>query len=60
MIRLLEKGPRSLTFTVTLFPLVRLSTRTYVPNLSVLWAQVKAVLSYTSPLAVFLPWRESA
>lgn len=51
------KGPRSLMRTITLRPFRRLVTRTFVPNLKLLWAAVMAFGFMRSPDAVLFPGR---
>lgn len=55
MMRPRTKGPRSLIVTTTEFPVLRLVTRTLVPNGSDRCAAVKAAGLSRAPLAVLLP-----
>src|SRR3954454_14265182 len=55
MMRLLLKGPRSLTRTMTSRPVRVLRTPTRVPKGSEGWGAVLSFMSYRSPLAVRRP-----
>jgi hypothetical protein len=58
--RPLINGPRSVTSTITDFPLASLVTLSFVPKGNFLWAAVYFELSKFFPLAVFLPLNLSA